>query len=319
MVNQETIFSHALGFYPNLHQRYKSPFRPDKHGDCFVRWKSGWLRWVDWAEPRHNWANCWDILAIAKWGHKIQNQDQKDEITQEIRKISGPISLEMPETQQFHMDLRAEKVEWSFSKLKYWLDYGIVESNLRDDKTYQIKSYSFNSEKFPDEYRVIVPKDLAFVYEYDKNIKIYRPEQNIRYLKWMTNCNHNDVSLEDRSERGDLLLFEGYKDARSIKNLGFNTRGLQSSTQIPDEIQLSIWDKQFNNIYLVFDPDAAGKRNAVWAKKQMEKFGINAGISYIDTDLDPAAFRKKYGRDKTRKLINHAISNSIFDSSALSE
>lgn len=312
---QTTIFSHALGFFPELGRYYCSPFRPDSRPGCTVKNKKSWLRWLDYACPEHNYANAWDILAIAKWGHKIRSESEKKAIDYEIKQITGPVKVAPEPYKTFSQDIQFDIREWNWSGLKWWLDYGITESQLREDNKFQLAWYKYNTEDEPLHYWKHIPGNLAFVYVYDGAVKIYRPDQEKGYRKWKTNCGPDHIDFEDMAPAKNLIITGGYKDGRVVKNFQLpNTavRALQSETQLPHPSILRRWNDLFENIYFLFDIDPGGLKNVKWALNELKKLDIKSNPIYlhesiVEHDLKDIAGARKYFGPEAVKLVSSGL------------
>lgn len=305
MIQQESLFQMAFGFWPELGRKYCSPIRPDRNPGCFFRWNKDYLRWWDNGYEPHKGINGWDAVSITQLGHKI-NDDKDFKKVNEIIKSKKVSKTEYNHT-KFRQDIRFSPKEWSFNTLKFWLKYGITEAQLREDHKYDCAWYEHNTQtnqsydrKFPTS---------ATIYTYPSgNIKVYRHDG---IGKWFTNCNQYDVDFEDEKERGDLIILGSYKDARVAKNSGFNVRGLQSETQLSLDL-LAKWDVQFDNLYYLGDIDKAGLAQTKINVEKAKKFGIDLKPLYICPELeieygikDLAEFRERFTQKEVFQLINY--------------
>lgn len=307
MIQQEFLFQKAFGFWPDLDKKYLSPIRPDRTPGCFFKWRRNYLRWWDNAYEPHNGINGWDALAITNLGHKIRDEKDLKKVNQLIHEDLVPV-VDNQEHKTFKQLIEFKPKEWSLRTLKFWAKYGITEAQLREDKKYDLLWFSNNTR---DERLIRTNPESATVYTYPSgHCKIYRHDGG---TKWFTNCDQYDVDFENDSERGDLFILGSYKDARVVKNAGFNTRGLQSETQLPLNL-LAKWNIQFDNLYYVGDIDKAG---ILCAKKHVEKakkFDIDLKPLYLypieEYGKDIAEFREHFSNKDVNNLIKYLCVNS---------
>jgi len=295
MIDEMAVMSHLLGFYPD--GIFKSPFRDDKHPRCRVANKLGYLRYYDGGDPLRNGKNVFDLWALVKWGRPI-GFGEYSRVLFEIGACGlgygfSPSSFER----------NKPKIRFTPGPLlPYYSDYFITEEDLKEDGVYGVIDYTVNSG---NGWIKRTPEDPCFCYTYKSgNRKIYRPNRTDN-MKWYANTNENDIHFEDEGSGGDLFICTSYKDARATKNCGFNVRGLQSETAIPDEVILSRWKTRFNPYFLA-DIDGGGLNNATFF---FEKTGITP--IYMPMSLirdkgikDIAEFIKRFGREEARSLIN---------------
>lgn len=302
-MQQEQVFNIAFHHWPELGRKYLSPLRPDRNPGCFYTKKNGWLRFWD-----NSWGiNCWDAVALTTLGKQIETPEELKEVNKIIKNRLGNTRIVETPSVDFKFNLTTVKKDWNFVGLKWWSDYGITEAQLRADKKYMCDSFTYNSKGAPFTYTTKKNK-LSFVYEYPSgHKKVYNPGDP---LKWLTNCTPLDVDFEHNDRGDEMIILGSYKDARVVKNYGYDVRGLQSETQLPDELLLK-WSVQYKRLYYLGDIDSGGLENTNKIIKRAEKFGINLKPLYITPRLeaeygikDISEFEKQF-RGDTRKLIEY--------------
>lgn len=307
MISQESIYQHILKFYPQEGKRYINPLRPDDDTPgVYFRRKGNYLRMVDngWGEWKN--VNCFDLWNIWKRSTRICCPDDfrlvRKEIASEMN--ANEVKIERYED-EWQYELTFKDEPFTYEDLKWWLQFGITEEQLRSDDVYSVESFEFNVRGSDIKYR-IVPQDLCFGYIVEnKKIHIYRPQQSKDSgKKFRTTVTREMVSFPKRTS--DVLLILGsYKDGRVAYNCtNYDVKARMAEGMLPTEHDIRKMCNKYKYVVFIGDDDEAGHAHLKDIKNKLHLPNIYYSIPPFGVDKDVAGCYKERGKNTAAKLLN---------------
>lgn len=117
------------------------------------------------------------------------------------------------------------------------------------------------------------------------------------------------LNVAKKSKQGRIILTEGYMDAISLHQYGFDCAVASLGTALTEE-HAQILAKYTNQVILTYDGDEAGQNATRRAIPMLERAGVQVKVLRMQGAKDPDEFLKKYGADKFKVLLerseNHA-------------
>ena len=117
------------------------------------------------------------------------------------------------------------------------------------------------------------------------------------------------MNLAKKSKLDYIILTEGYMDAISLHQFGFDCAVASLGTSLTDE-HANLLSKYTQKVVLTYDADDAGQNATRRAVPMLEKAGLQVRILRMEGAKDPDEYLKKYGADRFRLLLerseNHA-------------
>ena len=113
------------------------------------------------------------------------------------------------------------------------------------------------------------------------------------------------LNLARKSKLGYLILVEGYMDAISLHQYGFDCAVASLGTSLTEE-HATLISRYVEQVVLIYDGDEAGQRATKRAIPILEKAGIRVKVLQMKDAKDPDEFLKKYGADKFKLLLEES-------------
>lgn len=308
--SQEDIFKIVFNEYPNFNTVYISPFREDKHPNCFFEWYKGRLLFKDYADIRR------DCLQAIKDYYRFSTYNEAFAFIHEYFKANKPASKvefekmrEERKADEFH-DITTYIRSYELRDDLYWKQYCISKEQLEEDLVFPIRSYRFFSPK-KQKWFTVNPMDIAYaITGFDRAKKIYRPRNNNSKSKWLTNCGANDVGNINgiSKDLNYLIITKSYKDHRVIRNQGFpNVVWFQSESMYPCDSILSELIAAYPYIFIFYDNDEAGKNGSEKLKNHVLELFPNKNIQLIFSPFqffkDPASIVSNKGKAELQQIL----------------
>ena len=191
---------------------------------------------------------------------------------------------------------------------KYWNKYHIKEETL---KLYDVRSVHKLLNESDEVVYTVNTRTLTFAYVIFDRLKLYRPEDDIKY-KWRNTCpSHYYQGLQQiiklKSTNKKLIWTKALKDVMvfyTFLNVKYDVIAPHGETYIPtDDFLAKLFDK-YDEIIIVYDFDRAGVAGANKLRKRDKRFKvkfvstkrikINGDISIIDKDISDFAEGRSY-------------------------
>ena len=306
LTSAESAFEYYLGEKVIMGKMYKSPLRKDAHPTCSF-WKSqkGILYFHDFGQSK-----MYDVVRFVMAKYSIDYAQALVKITSDI-----PLMVEANPLPNVKIENKFEFTPAAFSEsIDYWKQYKIP-LEIAAKFAFLAKSV-YKNETF---YGRSTKANPIFVYKFiSGHIKLYRPlaEKN---KKWGGNADANDIGGFYQLPRKGVLCFitSSIKDIMVLRQHGFpaicfNGEGYGKGDNEPTNkvvnTYAAILAKRFRYRLLLLDHDEAGlSASAVLSRKLR--------VPYVSTGLDSAKdisdYQKKYGANKTFKLLKKLIKSKF--------
>lgn len=317
-VDQITIFStyfnlpiETIQYCIDSGEFINSPIRTDLHPTCGFRFDNkGRLKFKDFAG--YFWGDCFDAAAyiISKMYNKeidISNKHDFIKVLQHITitfkdifygqqqdplistNIRNTINTIKKEKSIIELVIR----DWNKQDEEYWKKYNIDLHSLNLNFIYPIEQYYINRKINPEPkyfydkndpcYGYILGKDSNGIY----NIKLYFPNRNKNFTRFITNCNHLEGIYQLGKDNYDIIILtKSTKDRVSI----------YSSLKIISSLYR---ETNINNIGVINIPHETYKlkdKEYVWLRNKLSDKGII--VSLMDNDrtgkLEAQYLRKEF-------------------------
>jgi len=295
VISQEDVFYQYLGIYPDLHGRFKSPFRVDRDPGCRFKWHSGILYFIE--NRGFNDKLYWSCIDVVQYVKQCSYQEALEIL---YLKHQSPVKIQTVVEEIFIPEIRFEKKQWT-SNL-YNLSGEILEKeNVFLVKNYWIKfknGWARNSIHHPDRTTVI-----AYYFPDTNHVKLYFPFESEN--RWYSNCSNRDIfgwhKLKYYHTKSDTLyIAKSGKDRLMLDYfIGVSAIALQNEgCYIPDDLLLEL-TALFPRIIFLYDSDIPG---ITQSQKLSSMYKFENKIVDIKPK-DPYEWIKEFGVENTKKLI----------------
>lgn len=296
-ISQEQVFSEYLGIYPDLSQRFKSPFRAnDKNPGCRFIWYSGILYFVE--NTMFNNKLYWSCIDVVMYVKNCSFQEALDILWQ--KSLPVKVGKVIP-NKTFVPEIRFEKQPWEEPNM-FMLSGDILEKEL----VFKVKNYWIKTKGGWFKNSIHDPNKtltIAYYFPETNHVKLYFP--NELENKWYSNCSTQDIFGYHKikyyqSYSDKLIITKSGKDRLMLDYfIGIPSIALQNEgCYLPDEIALDL-DVSFKDISFLYDNDISG---ILQAQKLSEKYGYPYKVIECDVK-DPFEMINKFGIENTKKLI----------------
>ena len=138
----------------------------------------------------------------------------------------------------------------------------------------------------------------------DKMAKYINSNENLIYSK---KKHLFGLNLAKQSDSKQIILVEGYMDAISLYQRGFNNVVASLGTALTEE-QGRLLRKYSEQVILSYDSDGAGQEAIMRGLSILENQGCDARVLQMEGAKDPDEYVIKYGSGRFKLLIENAIS-----------
>lgn len=261
-INQEEVFQSILGYFPNLYQRFKSPFRPDRQAGCRFEWRDGFLCLVE--NTAYKKRLYWNIFNTIMELKKVSFY-QAVEIVAKGRYENNPSKPVYKDK----LSIRFTKKEWSDNLFK--LSSEILEA----EHVYLVQDYWIGRSGIWKKNNIHKSLCIAYHFPESDHTKLYFPEE--KEIRWYSNCNNQDIfGLNNLNDYSDLLIIsKSQKDRLTLKyHYGYsNVIAVQNEGCFIPENVMDNLKLRFKRIVIIFDNDYTGF-------DQARKLSITYDIEY---------------------------------------
>lgn len=307
---QETYMEYYLGI-PVKKGLFKSPLRADDHPTCsFYVNKSGDVIFKDFKGDFYGnfisvvmrkysctYHMAMKIIAndfgLIKNPHIKRNPGKINENPKKFEE-SGPASIQI------------EMQEFSQKELSWWASYGITKDILKKFRVYSCKSVFLNGNYFASS------SEQSPIYGYYKGEKdglelwrIYFPKR--KSYRFLSNWSAKMIQgLDQLPKKGKVLVItKSLKDVMTLYSCGLPAIAPNSENLFIPDVLFEKLKGSFDYICVLYDNDLAGLSNMNKIRKQFDIPCFWIPRKYEAKDISD--YHKKYGRDKTIKLIQDAV------------
>ncbi len=120
------------------------------------------------------------------------------------------------------------------------------------------------------------------------------------------------MNIAKKSRRSYLIMVEGYMDALSLHQAGFDNAVASLGTALTPE-QCLLIKRYFSEVVLCYDSDKAGTAAARRGVKLLEAAGIGVKVLRVRDAKDPDEYLRKFGAEAFEKLVGEALDPVDFE------
>jgi len=295
-IDDYNLFKRYIGNF-SIGRVMSSPLRKDKNPSfcIYYSYKNDKLMYKDYAT-----GDSGDIFRflgnLFKMGHSETLRRIVDE--QNITLGSEVVTTNYYKDAKYYTNIGIVRQNFTNQDMKYWHSYHISSDTLKKYKVYSISHYLINGIV-----KSIYKEDNPmYAYCIFDHFKIYRPLAN-KIVKWRSNTTSYDIQGYQQlgSKSKTLIITKALKDVMVLYEMGYDSIAPPSeSCTIPDEIITKL-KKKYTNIYVLYDRDIAGMKNARKLWKQYKIIPIFINKKHKTKDISD--YVALYGLDEGRKLI----------------
>ena len=140
--------------------------------------------------------------------------------------------------------------------------------------------------------------------ENEKMAKYINSNENLVYSK---KKHLFGLNLAKQSSENKIILVEGYMDAISLYQRGFDNVVASLGTALTEE-QGRLLRRYCEQVILSYDSDGAGQTAILRGLSILEEQGIDARVVQMDGAKDPDEYVIKFGSGRFKTLVDNAIS-----------
>lgn len=312
------IFKYYIANFSQVGKFFCSELRADNNPTCVIAAIGNDLKYKDFKYI--GFMNCFDYVK-AKYNVNFNEALQIINIDFNLNLISTyktykHESLKQAIKYNIDLDTITQKSttiisvcirDWNLLDKQYWnVNYNVTIKDLQKFKVYPISGFYLNDTYYTTDY-------VAYGYYFGKDLetgldlwKIYQPYSK---FKWVTNTSSKVFQgyniLPDKGNQ--LIITKSYKDVIVLSKLNINAIAPQSEVCNLDSSTIEELKNRFSKIYILYDNDNTGKRNAYELSELLkvpyffmpEEFKVKDASDYV----------KKYSLEKLYLyLLEHDIS-----------
>jgi len=293
VISTYQIFQAYCSNFKKISQPFKSEFRDEKSPSCMIEHIGGDLLYTDFGEGSYRAIeyvmrkfnlDFRDAIRKINLDFGLQLIDNSDRDFRYVRTIISKINPTPHFKEKSTTVIDVSYAPYKDYDLEYWQQYGWTEEMLQMASIRPIDYFWLTMEhkgliKMP----YAVPHELAYSYDYYRHNGIYRrklyfPERDGKH-KWISNVDNTVIQNWDLLPKGGgdtLYIASSKKDAGVHWRLnGHYCNAIAPNNEgafIKESILISKLKPRWNNIYIYFDNDEPGVRNALkWAEKYQLK------------------------------------------------
>ena len=126
------------------------------------------------------------------------------------------------------------------------------------------------------------------------------------------------LNLAKKSKLGYLILVEGYMDAVSLHQYGFDCAVASLGTALTED-HATLLTRYTEEVVLIYDADQAGQDATRRAIPILERAGLRVKVLKVKDAKDPDEFLKKFGADRFRVLLEGASNRIEYQLTAIAK
>lgn len=186
---------------------------------------------------------------------------------------------------------------FSAKALQYWKDYYITPEILKEYNVNHCRSIILDNNI------VAAVKGLAFSYRIGTKHKVYQPGDPD--YKFRNNFPREYVEgyyqLMQREPSPILFITKSLKDVMNYRVVNLDAIAPKAENQVIPAFILERLQQRYKYIFMVFDDDPAGRKGVTRYPFKPIWIPLEPGVK------DTADYLKKYGPEKTKKLLKQLI------------
>lgn len=334
------VFRHYLGRELRAGRKFRNPFYQDTHASCSLYYdrRSGVYKYRDFGNDDYS-GDCFDLVATL---HNLSCRNP-DDFVETLRIINRDLCLGLsdepaasrpavrprlfvPEPiQKTPPPYKFREQPFSNAEQAWWKQYGINAETLNRYGVVSLAEYFGISNSGRSYTLRSSPSEPMFGYVRQNGIKVYRPQSQSRFLFGGSFNDYYCFGLEQLPATGDTLFITGgEKDVLSLAAHGFPAICFGSETaRIPHKL-IEELSQRFQNIVLLYDMDATGKKHALALQQELRAYNVGrlelplAGTKqekdisdYFRLGHTATEFRRLMPRPEVRQYTQHKNGQAI--------
>lgn len=277
------------------------PGRKDNHPSFLIGNRAGFMYHIDFADGRLK-GNCFQFVMqkemLPNYDSALRKIDKDFNLgirEGKLEDVKAPVFIQptLIETEQKFFQVQYTS-KLNLEEKRYWDEYYITPIELEENDIYVVKKLWIDRQLQP-----MKLGELCFGYKEGPLWKIYRPTA-CRRRKWLNNMTLDTIEGLDKivkaekgvvtkSRKDRVVLKKFIKDVISVQNESLHALPPDKAKIISDN-----WDE----VYVNYDNDEAGKKNSWIVTKEYGYRHINVPDSYLSENItDPSDLIKAYGPD----------------------
>jgi len=228
-----------------------------------------------------------------------------------VLRHSIPTHKDVVIPKRFELGVRVQK--FTRADQEYWSAYGVSSADLVRYKVYSV-SHVFSGDRIIGRYKKDNPiYAYLFFKDGEYTWKIYKPMEQDKRFKWMSNTNKSILQGWDQMpETGELLIInKALKDVMVANILGYVGVAMQSESQMIKPVVMEELKRRFKKIIILQDFDLAGVRNA---NRHYKQYGIPyVFLQSFRTRSQPikdiSDCVKHLGKQEAKRILDNLIKN----------
>lgn len=277
-----------------------SPLREDSSPGCNLYVKNNRVMFKDFATGE-NYSLIDLLMKMFNLDlHSLHLKLLEDINSDKVRKFNHSISKS---TYRGEYKLRCTTRPWEQKDTDYWTSYGVDPIML---KGFDVDAVSEVIYEYPNMRKIYTAEELAYVFREHKDgiesIKIYQPYGG--NFKWRNSHNSSVIQLFSHLPEFGRMLFicSSLKDALCMWcNTGIPSIAPQSETTMIKTKVIQELESRFNNIYVCFDSDGAGRNGE---KKMCEGTSMKRfQLPEFKGGKDVSDYYKTFGKSKFIQMV----------------
>lgn len=129
---------------------------------------------------------------------------------------------------------------------------------------------------------------------------------------------HYHIAKEFARKEKYVIIMEGFMDVIRASTIGIKNTVALMGTALTNE-QAKLLKRLSPNIVLCFDGDGAGRKATLAVGNHLEEIGIHPLVVALEDEYDPDEYILKYGKDRFKGLVEHAVHFSDYKIKVLKE
>ena len=126
------------------------------------------------------------------------------------------------------------------------------------------------------------------------------------------------LNFAKKSKQGFLILVEGYMDAVSLHQYGFDCAVASLGTALTED-GAALLSRYTDQIVLIYDGDSAGQNATQRAIPILEKAGLQVKVLKMRDAKDPDEFLKQFGPDRFKLLLEESSNRVEYQLDAIAK
>lgn len=315
-VSDYEIYSYYLGYAFQIGRIMSSPFRTDSKPSFNIykdRFYNGLLH-KDFGDSRFT-GDCFSFVEQRFPGSTYKEAMERvyrDIVLGNLKRYLSYTDRKPTETTTKLRCLIQYEPKYKFTDVdtKYWGEIGLTEQWLKYFKIYPAENLFVDGT----EIWTTTLNNPIFIYKIFDKIKGYRPLEETKSKKWISNVSRYDIQgweqLPEINDNETIIITKSLKDVAVLRTLGYLAIAPSAeSVMIPQTAMKLLYERYgIKRFILLYDRDHGGMMGA---KKMFTAYRgtYNITFKFIGRGFpkDVADFRRIYGESSTKRYLTNLL------------